>query len=131
MRRWVIHSRAAFEARHALSSYHGEAEAVHSHPWEVAVRVGAEHLNDEGFALDFHRVHAVLTETVAPLEGSDLGGHPEIGRTSPTAERVAEVLAGKLGPRYEELGGRLLSVSVWEGPENRVDLVLDARSYEL
>ena len=123
--RWVIHSRAAFEARHALTSYHGEAEEVHSHLWEVAVQVGAESLNNEGFALDFHLVHAVLAEAAAPLENSNLGDHPDIGLPSPTAERLALFLAGKLEPRYEEFGGRLLSVSVWEGPENRVDLILD------
>jgi hypothetical protein len=35
------------------------------------------------------------------------------------------VLADDLAPGYEEIGGRLLSVSIWEGPENRVDLILD------
>ena len=61
----------------------------------------------------------------APLDRADLNDHPEIGQPSPTAERVAEVLAEKLGPQYEKIGGTLLSVSVWEGPDNRVDLVLE------
>ena len=66
MARWVIHSRAAFEARHALASYRGAPEEPHSHRWEVAIRVGTEHLNEEGFALDFHAVHSTLEKTVAP-----------------------------------------------------------------
>ena len=123
--RWVIHSRAAFEARHALTSYHGEAEEVHSHLWEVAVQIGVKSLNDEGFALDFHRVHAVLAEVAAPLAGTDLGDHPDIGLPSPTAERLALFLATELEPKFETLGGRLLTVSVWEGAENRVDLILE------
>jgi len=125
MARWVIHSRAAFEARHALASYFGKPEAAHDHRWEVAIRVGSEQLNEEGYALDFHQVHAALEETVTPLDGTDLNQHPEIGLPSPTAERVAEVLSTLLQSRVEALGGNLLSVSVWEGPLNRVDLNLE------
>jgi len=123
--RWVIHSRAAFEARHAPTVYRGRPEAAHSHRWEVAVRVGANQLNREGFALDFHEVHALLEEVTAPLRNSDLNLHPQIGSPTPSAERVAEFVADSLQPAVEAIGGRLLSVSVWEGPDNRVDLNLD------
>jgi 6-pyruvoyltetrahydropterin/6-carboxytetrahydropterin synthase len=123
--RWVVHATTSFTARHALTSYLGEPEASHSHPWQVAVRVGTDRLNDEGYAVDFHAVHHALATLLAPLDGSDLNAHPEIGVPTPTAERLAEVVAGWLTPVVGELGARLLSVSVWEGPENRVDLVLD------
>jgi len=125
MSRWVVHARASFTARHALARYLGEPEQSHSHPWQVAVRVGTDRLNDEGYAVDFHAVHRALSGVVAPLDGSDLNAHPEIGVPTPSAERVAEVIAGWLAPVVRELGARLLSVSVWEGPENRVDLILD------
>jgi len=123
--RWVVHARASFTARHALTSYLGAPEASHSHPWQVAVRVGTGRLNDEGYAVDFHAVHQALATAVEPLHGSDLNAHPEIGVPTPSAERVAEVIACRLAPVVEELGADLLSVSVWEGPENRVDLILD------
>jgi len=126
MSRWIVHSHAAFGATHALTEYRGMAEEAHDHEWRVEVRVGVESLNAEGYALDFHDVHKVLSEAVTPLDGSNLNKHPEIGRPSPTAERVAEVLAEVLAPQYERLGGRLHSVSIWEGPDNRVDLMLDA-----
>lgn len=125
MARWVIHSQASFEASHALTLYRGRAEEPHDHTWTVAIRVGTDELNDEGFALDFHEVHGVLEDVVGPFEGADLNRHPEIGRPTPSAERVAEVLAKRLQPALEGLGGHLLTVSVWEGPENRVDLNLD------
>jgi 6-pyruvoyl-tetrahydropterin synthase len=128
MNRWIVHSHTAFAARHALTEYRGAGEAAHSHEWQVEVRVGTERLNEENYSLDFHQVHQVLSQAVTPLVGSNLNDHPEIGRPSPTAERVAEVLAEVLAPQYEGLGGRLLSVSIWEGPENRVDLMLDASS---
>ena len=125
MPRWVIHSRIAFDAYHALTSYQGEAEEAHEHRWEVAIRVGSDELKSEGYAIDFHEVHSLLSDAVAPLENSDLNLHPEVGRPTPSAERVAEVLAELLVPKLAAIGGELLIVSVWEGPENRVDLVLD------
>lgn len=125
MSRWIIHAQASFEAHHALTSYRGERESSHGHPWKIAVQVGADKLNEEGYALDFHQARDVLAAAITPLDRSDLNDHPEIGHPSPTAERVAEVLSQKLAPGYEKIGGKLLVVSVWEGPDNRVDLVLD------
>jgi len=123
--RWVVHSRADFEARHALASYQGRPETPHPHRWEVAIRVGAAGLNEEGYALDFHAVHGILQDAVAPLAGADLNQHPEIGNVSPSAERLAEVVAGWLRQPLRDIGGTLLSVSVWEGPENRVDFYVE------
>lgn len=125
MSRWVLHSEAEFDAVHALTSYRGRPEEAHRHCWRVAIRVGVDGLNDEGYALDFHAVHELLRRAVAPLDGSDLSRHPEIGRPSPTAERLALFLAEQLAPCCTELGGTLLRVSVWEGEENRVDLVVE------
>lgn len=125
MSRWVIHAEASFDARHALTSYQGRPESSHDHSWKVAVKVGTDGVNAEGYALDFHEAHAILAAAVGPLDRTDLNQHPEIGQPSPTAERIAEVLAAKLTPDYERIGGRLLAVSVWEGPDNRVDLNVD------
>ena len=125
MARWVVHSHASFDATHALTVYRGRPEEPHEHRGQVAIRVGTEALNDEGFAIDFHEVHGLLADVIQPLRDCDLNRHPEIGRPTPSAERIAEVLADRLQPAVEELGGRLLTVSVWEGPENRVDLNLD------
>ena len=125
MSRWVVHARAAFKARHALTVYKGKVEASHLHDWQVEVRIGADVLGPEGYALDFHEVRQILVDAVAPLDDSNLNSDSEIGRPSPTAERVAEVLAERLTPQYEAIGGRLLSVTVWEGPGNRVDLNLE------
>jgi 6-pyruvoyltetrahydropterin/6-carboxytetrahydropterin synthase len=129
MSRWVIHAEATFDASHALSSYRGRPESSHEHSWRVAVRVGTDALNEEGYALDFHQVETILGAAVRPLVGTDLNRHPEIGTPSPTAERIAEVLSETLTVDFEKIGGRLLTVSVWEGPDNRVDLTLsdDAR----
>jgi len=128
MSRWVVHARQAFTARHALARYLGRPEDAHEHRWEVEIRVGSESLNDEGYALDFHAIRRILSDAVQPLVGTDLNRHPEIGRPTPSAERVAEVLAGQISDHLRALGGELLSISVWEGPKNRVDLHLDGMS---
>ena len=125
MSRWIVHARVSFEARHALTSYRGQPEEPHGHEWQVAVRVGTDQLNREGYAVDFHAVHEALARAVEPLDGTDLNDHPEIGAPTPSAERVAEVVSQWLAPVINDLDARLLSVSVWEGPENRVDLVLE------
>ncbi len=126
MSRWVYHSEAEFEAIHALTSYLGEPEAPHNHRWQVAIKVGADSLNDDNYGLDFHAVHRALIQTVAPLDGTDLNTHPAIAQPSPTAESVALFIADHLGTPIEGLGGTLMEISVWEGPGNRVDLRLSS-----
>ena len=130
MSSWIVHARADFHAAHALGNYRGEPESPHTHHWQVAVRVGAPALGEEGYALDFHTVREILERAVRPLDGTDLNTHPAIGLPSVSAESLALHLAERLGPPYQELGGTLLSVSVWEGPDNRVDLVLEGAPTE-
>jgi 6-pyruvoyl-tetrahydropterin synthase len=122
--RWVVHATAEFTATHALTSYLGEPEAPHSHRWRIALAAATGGLNDEGYAIDFHALQHVLDDLVAPLAGSDLNQHPEIGTPTPSAERVAKVIAGSATEPIERLGATLVRVSVWEGPDNRVDLEL-------
>ena len=124
MSRWIYHSEVEFEASHALTRYLGEPEAPHHHRWRVAIRVGADDLNDEFYGVDFHAVHRALADVVAPLDRADLSEHPEIANPSPTAERVALFLSNEIKGAVEAAGGTLLTVSVWEGPGNQVDLNL-------
>ena len=124
MRRWVVHARTELEARHALTSYNGLLEESHQHTWIIAVRVGTDHLSQEGIAIDFELLRTILCDKLQPLDHSNLNHHPEIGNPTPSAERFAEVVAGWVAPEIEELGATLLSVSIWEGPENRIDLNL-------
>ncbi len=122
--RWVVHARAKFSATHALTSYLGEPEAPHPHQWQVELAAATDGLNEEGYAIDFHALKDLLDQLVAPLEGSNLNEHPDIGTPTPSAERLAEVLAAATRIPLQQLGASLVRISVWEGPENRVDLEL-------
>ena len=124
MKRWIYHSQAEFTATHALTSYLGDPENPHNHTWQVAIRVAADSLNDEHYGLDFHAVHQALSQAVAPLDRTSLNMHPDIGHPSPTAESLALFIEAEIRTPLERLGGTLLEISVWEGPENRVDLRL-------
>jgi len=126
MKRWVYHAAGAFEAEHALTLYRGKPEEKHRHRWKVEVQVGTDELNREHYGLDFHEVHAILEELIDSLHHQDLNGNPEISKPSPSAENLALYIAGRLETTYRKVGGRLLQVSVWEGPRNRVDLNLDS-----
>ncbi len=123
--RWVVHAREEFTASHALRVYNGRPEEPHSHRWAVEVRVGVPRLNAEGYALDFHALRSALAAAVADLHDADLTAHPEVGTPTPTAENLAMVLARRLEEPVALLGGTLLTVTVWEGPGNRVDLELE------
>jgi 6-pyruvoyltetrahydropterin/6-carboxytetrahydropterin synthase len=127
MTRWIVHARTELVARHALTSYNGVAEASHTHRWTIAIRVGADHLSPEGMAVDFEALRSILNSRLQELDHSDLNKHHEIGNPTPSAERFAEVIAGWLEPEIEQMGATLLSVSVWEGPDNRVDLNLQSQ----
>ncbi len=124
MNRWIYHSEAEFTATHALTRYLGDPENPHNHTWKVAIRVGADTLNDEHYGLDFHAVHQALNQIIKPLDRTSLNMHPQIGHPSPTAESVALFIEAEIRPSLERIGGTLLEISVWEGPGNRVDLRL-------
>lgn len=124
MSRWVVHACTEFDARHALTSYLGHPEAPHEHRWRVEVRAAVAELNAESYAVDFHALRSTLERCTDKLAGTDLNLHPEIGRPSPTAEHLAVVLAGWISPEVRALGADLVGISVWEGPDNRVDLEL-------
>jgi len=126
MSHWVVHARTSFEASHRLTSYRGQAEPTHTHRWQVAIRVSVQALSQEHYALDFETLRETLETALADLDGCTLNDHAEAGTPSPTAENLALLTLRRLEPQVRALGGRLCGISVWEGPENRVDLELDA-----
>lgn len=107
---------AAFAARHSVPRADGTWEDTHEHAWQVtAVFRGPAIEAATGFLLDFLQVQAALAEATGELDGADLNSLPAFAEIPPSAERVAERLAGRLidilGP-----GAPLACVRVTEAP---------------
>lgn len=106
----------SFKATHALHLPGGATEAPHEHTWCITAVYRSETLEEPtGVVIDFTAVAEVLEAITAACDGVDLNALPAFSRVSPSAERVAQWLAGLLD---ERLGadGRLYSVTVSEAP---------------
>ena len=106
----------SFKAVHALALPAGGREEPHEHTWCVTAAFRSETLDEPmGVVIDFVAVDEALGEIAAPCDGADLNALPAFAGISPSAERVAQWLAGLLEERLDA-AGRLYSVSVTEAP---------------
>ena len=112
---WVLRVNARFEAAHHLTSYKGAPEPVHGHSWRVEAALLAAALDGEGMGFDFVAVRAALNELAARFDHRDVNTVPPFDRESPTTERLAAWFFAELEARLS--GGRLVEVTVWEGPD--------------
>ena len=71
-----------------------------------------------GVVIDFDRIDQALRAIADEFDGADLNAVPALAGASPSAERVAQWLAGLLEDRLDA-GGRLYSVTVTEAPGAR------------
>ena len=104
-----------FNAAHSLTLYDGEAEPLHGHDWRVVVHIAADELDRIGVVVDFHELERWVEEAVAPLRHTNLNELEAFAGGNPSAERVAEHLAGQITARLPERV-RLLRVAVTEAP---------------
>ena len=108
-----------FAAAHQLRLYDGSLEPLHGHNWRVTVTVAAAALDPIGVVMDFHALERLVDDVIGPLHNTHLNDAPAFdesrGGLNPTAEHVALHVARSLA-----LPGavRLLSIEVWETPEN-------------
>lgn len=106
-----------FNATHTLRMPDGSREPIHGHDWRVCVHVAADQLDACDMAVDFHQLERWLEELLAPLHHSHLNDQPTFAKVNPTAERVAENIAGGMAERLTSLKHvNLLKVSVTEAP---------------
>ena len=118
----------AFRAVHALRLPGGTAEAPHEHTWHVTAAYRSETLEEPmGVVIDFTAVAEALDAVVEACDGLDLNALPAFSGAGPSAERVAEWLAGLLERRLPS-GGRLYSITVSEAPGCRAAFYPAGRS---
>lgn len=111
-----------FSASHQLWLYDGSRESIHGHNWTVMVTVGASELDRIGVVMDFHVLERKLRKLINPFHNHHINDVEPFTELNPSAENIAAYLARslKLPPRV-----RLLSVEVWETPENRARVKLE------
>ena len=86
-----------FTARHAVAMPDGRMEASHGHLWQVTAAFRGDRLDPAtGVLVDFVEVKAALDALTRELDGTDLNAIEAFASGEPSAERVAEFLAGRL-----------------------------------
>jgi 6-pyruvoyltetrahydropterin/6-carboxytetrahydropterin synthase len=104
-----------FAAAHQLVLYDGSLEPLHGHNWVVKITVAAAQLDAIGTVMDFHDLERRSDAVVAPMHNRHLNELEPFKKLNPSAENVAFHIANALElPKSV----RLLSVEVWETPEN-------------
>ena len=105
-----------FSAAHALKLYDGSLEPIHGHNWKVQVTVGSAKLDAIGVVMDFHELERLLDRILGPLHNRHLNEvEPFASELNPSAENVAVHVGQSLALPNSV---KLLSVQVWETPEN-------------
>lgn len=135
----LLTKRFAFEMAHALPRYDGRCRHLHGHSYhlEVTVECAADALDDDGMALDFHRLKQLVQQTVVDRFDHALvlpkGVHlladdadcPNLIEVpfQPTTERLLLHFASLLQPEMPA-GARLHSIKLAETDTSVAELVL-------
>jgi 6-pyruvoyltetrahydropterin/6-carboxytetrahydropterin synthase len=104
-----------FSASHRLRLYDGTLEPLHGHNWTVRIVVSAPQLDSIGVVMDFHELERRVDPLIDSMHNHHLNELPAFVEINPSAENVAVYVASKLALPE---GVRLVSVEVWETPEN-------------
>ena len=104
-----------FAASHQLRLADGSLEPLHGHNWSVAVTFAGPALDEIEVLIDFTRVRGQLDELLGTLHDRHLNDLEPFRSNNPSAERVAEFLARRMGADLVA-PLRLRSVEVEEAP---------------
>src|SRR5579862_1451186 len=105
----------AFSASHQLRLYDGSLEPLHGHNWVVKITVAAGKLDKIGVVMDFHDLERLAGEIISPMHNRHLNELNAFKKENPSAENVALHVGKNLSlPKSV----KLVSVEVWETPEN-------------
>jgi 6-pyruvoyltetrahydropterin/6-carboxytetrahydropterin synthase len=118
--RFVVRVRVdEIAAAHRLPGHPGDCARVHGHNWSFEARVGADELHED-MVVDFIELKGFFKALDHTLL-NDLPGLAQGGRR-PTAERLAEWLAGRIQAHLDARPNRphLLSLTVEETSRNHV-----------
>ena len=104
-----------FRASHQLALPDGSREPLHHHYWSVTADVSSDGLNNMGVVIDFHKLRAILDNSIAELNNVALDRVEYFRQNNPTAENVAKYIYEKLCKKLPE-GVTLRGITVVEEP---------------
>lgn len=115
MARYEVSIVGHFTARHRVPHPDGTLEADHEHAWNVKLTYAGDALDTHSMLIDFVPAQAGLDRCLARLDGQELNTLDWFADRYPTAECVAEFIAGhvQLSAAAE---ARLVAVEVEEAP---------------
>ncbi len=79
---------------HRLEGFGEEFESEHEHTWRITVTISIGALDTFGVAVDFVKLKKELVDFLNPYQGCFLNGHDAFKATPPTAENIAQLVAG-------------------------------------
>lgn len=109
-----------FNARHSLrSEWEGEA---HAHTWKLLVVATGGQLLQSG-ALTAEKLREAVQSAVVQYEGADLNRIESMAGLAPTLERMAVHVDRDVRAQLADLGGVVVSVTLWDKPTTSVRLM--------
>jgi 6-pyruvoyltetrahydropterin/6-carboxytetrahydropterin synthase len=109
-----------FDAAHALRGYKGKCEALHGHRFRVVAKIEASGLNDIGLAYDFIELKARLADVISRFDHTNLNDISPFDKVNPSSENIASTVYKELKSKLAGEKVSLVTVEVWESPENMV-----------
>ena len=110
---FTVTKRMEVAGAHCLNlPYDSKCRNLHGHNWRIEVEVQSSCLNDEGMVIDFTKIK----EVVGQLDHAYLNDIPGIGQ--PTAEHIAQWIAGKIDALPDMGYARVSKVTVQESEGN-------------
>jgi 6-pyruvoyltetrahydropterin/6-carboxytetrahydropterin synthase len=119
---YTVRVEARFEAAHFLREYRGISEPLHGHSYRVEAELAARGggVDGDAIAVDFVSAGRKLAGLAKRLDYGCINDVPPFDRVNPSAENIAEWLAGELQASLEEEDAVVLRITLWEGPVNSV-----------
>ena len=110
---------ARFEAAHNLIDYVGGPEPLHGHSYRVEAVLESEKLQQYDLAVDFVPAKQALEAIAKEFDYKYINEHPAFRERNSSAENLARYFSERLEGSGALGWGRVVEVTVWEGPENR------------
>ncbi len=119
---FTVRVEARFEAAHFLREYRGISEPLHGHSYKVEAELAGQGggVDEDAIAVDFVSAKRKLESLAKKLDYGLINDVPPFTEINPSAENIAAWFHRELSAAVADEHAEVLSITVWEGPVNRV-----------